>query len=469
MSYSFFLLTNTFEFGPSMSSASSKPIIEPGARVAVVGAGPAGLRCGRQLRACGYQPVIFEKHGSLGGVWETSLQVKSPIYSTLFTNLPKHVMTFENDTYPTSFPTFLPHKTVLQYLRSYSKKHNLNDIIRFHHEVIHVSKNEDENIWKVVTKSKTEEKHWEFDAVFICSGHFSKPMAWEVEGFENLQKNNILVEHSMNYDGPDELKFGHKNVLIIGAASSGIDISIELSKVASKVFLSHSKGKPLITEKKPQNLHEVSRVKNIFSDGTIETDGGHRLYGIDCVITCNGYQREYSYLHSDAFQLSKDNVSIFGLLRHCVCIADPTLIFIGVTTHAIAFPTFESQVMFSIAVLQRNVITLDRYKKLVEEERLFIQNFKENNIPKRSNWWKNLHVLGAQYQWEYIVELTTAAGIRPPSPSIIELSKFCSTVRRNDPVSYRGIVLEIHGEESGMWTAKNVKYGEKIVYSKEIE
>lgn len=451
-----------------MPLKSSKSFIQPGARVAVVGAGPAGLRCGRELKACGYQPFIFEKNSTVGGVWETSSEVKSPIYSTFSTNLPKHVMTFENDKYPNSFPTFLPHEKVIEYLRSYSQKHNLHNIVHFCHKVVHVSKNEDNMTWKVITKSNTEEKQWTLDAVFICSGHFSKPMPWQVEGFENLQKNNIFVEHSMNYDGPDESKYGKKTILIIGAASSGIDISIELSKVASKVYLSHSKGKPLISEKKPKQLHEVCRVQTIHHDGTIETQSGERLCGIDYVMTCNGYQREYPYLQTNAVQLSEDNVSIFGLLRHCVCIADPTLVFIGVTTQAIAFPTFESQVMFAIAVLQRDFIAVDKYNKLVEDEQDFIQSFKEKNISRMPNWWKNLHVLGANNQWEYIVELRTAANIPLPPQSIIELSRFCSRVRRNDPVSYRGIVVDIHGEQSGMWSAKNVKYGDKIVYMREI-
>lgn len=171
-----------------MSSISSKSIIEPGARDAVVGAGRAGLHCGCQLKARGYQPFIFEKIGCLGGVWETSSEVKSPIYSTLFTNLPKHVMTFENDKYRTLFPTFLPHKAVLEYLPSYSKKHNINEVIRFYHKVIHVSKNKDDNTWEGITKSKTEEKQWTFEAVLICSDHFSKPMTWKVEGFDSFKK-----------------------------------------------------------------------------------------------------------------------------------------------------------------------------------------------------------------------------------------------------------------------------------------
>lgn len=447
----------------------SEPIIPPCARVAVVGAGPAGLQCGRQLKSCGYDVYIFEKSGHVGGVWETSSEVKSPIYSTLLTNLPKHAMTFENDQYPTSFPSFLPHGAVAGYLRRYSKKHRLNDIVMFYHEVIHASKSKQTNKWKVITKSKTEEKEWEFDAVFICSGHFSKPMPWIVDGYENLQKNNIFVEHSVSYDGPNEPKYEDKNILVIGAASSGIDISIQLSKVASKIYLSHSKVKPVISQSRPRNLLEVGRVKGILSDGTIETETGELLDGIDCVVTCNGYQREYSYLDSDAFQISDDKVAIFGLLRHCICIADPTLIFIGVATQAIAFPTFEYQVKFAIAVLQRKVISLDRYNKLVEDDRLMFERFKEKNITNKPNWWKNLHVLGSDYQWEYIFELASLANIPGPPPSLIELTQFCSTLRMTDPVNYRRTRVDIHGEQNSMWSVKNVTYGKNIINGKEVE
>lgn len=59
------------------------------------------------------------------------------------------------------------------------------------------------------------------------------------------------------------------------------------------------------------------------------------------------------------------------------------------------------------------------------------------------------NVLGADYQWEYIVELATSSDFPAPSQSVIEISQFCSTVRRNDPVSYDEVSVDIHGEQSG--------------------
>ena len=47
-------------------------LISKGARIAVVGGGVSGIAAANVLKQNGYNPVIFEKHERLGGVWAVS-------------------------------------------------------------------------------------------------------------------------------------------------------------------------------------------------------------------------------------------------------------------------------------------------------------------------------------------------------------------------------------------------------------
>lgn len=446
-----------------------KPILRAGGRVAVIGAGASGVESGRQLRAHGYETYIFERSGYVGGIWEKTSPIKSPMYSSLKSNLPKYAMMFDRQLHTRLTSSFLSHSDVAEYLRWYCEKHKLGEMIRFHHEVVRVFKDTSSGKWTVITQAE-ERREWEFDAVFICSGHFSKPLPWTVDGFEYLKQNNIHVEHSVVYDAPHEDKYEGKNIIVIGAGPSGVDISLELSKVASTLYLSHSKEKAIVTYDKPNNFREVSRITRVLSDGTIQLESGDTLNDIDTIVTCNGYQREYAYLETDAIQLSEDNVTIFGLLRHCICVKDPTLVFVGVPTKPIPFPTFEYQVAFATAVLQRKAISKERFFALVEEERLMLEAFRKEHQRDDGGgkWWKEWHVLGP-IQWDYICELGALIKRQPVPKSVIELTQYCSRIRESDPVNYRRMHVDIHGDGSGMWSVTNVTNGNDAIFGKEVE
>ena len=73
------------------SDAAIKATDEP--RVAVLGAGAAGLACARVLTRAGYQPTVLEKDSHVGGVWKYVAESKDrPMYRGLRTNLPKEII-----------------------------------------------------------------------------------------------------------------------------------------------------------------------------------------------------------------------------------------------------------------------------------------------------------------------------------------------------------------------------------------
>lgn len=82
-------------------------------RVAVVGAGAAGLAACRRLRDAGLSVKVLEKSGHVGGVWKYSPE--GVVYKSLVTNLPKEIMAFPDHPFdpalpvrPSPLPSFPP-------------------------------------------------------------------------------------------------------------------------------------------------------------------------------------------------------------------------------------------------------------------------------------------------------------------------------------------------------------------------
>ncbi|XP_074008830.1 flavin-containing monooxygenase 3-like isoform X2 [Numenius arquata] len=151
-------------------------------RVAVVGAGVSGLAATKCCLEEGLEPTCFEQSENIGGLWH---------YTTLVTKVKKR-------------PDF-----------SVTGQ------------------------WEVVTQRDGKEETAVFDAVMVCSGHHVYPNLPLAEFPGKLHFKGCYF-HSREYKEPE--KFRGKKVLVIGLGNSGCDIAVELSTVASQVYLSSRSG-----------------------------------------------------------------------------------------------------------------------------------------------------------------------------------------------------------------------------------
>ena len=85
------------------------------------------------------------------------------------------------------------------------------------------------NVVDVINK---REKLLEYDAVIVCNGHYYDPLIPTLKGIEDFEGRTC---HSHDYRMPHT--FQDEIVLIIGAGPSGLDIALQVSKFAQKVFL----------------------------------------------------------------------------------------------------------------------------------------------------------------------------------------------------------------------------------------
>ena len=128
------------------------------ARVAVIGAGAAGLAAARELTREGHDAVVFEQGAELGGVWvfdadveddltgadaNRAKRVHSSVYKNLRTNLPREVMGFGSFPFTRAFTDdnrrFCGHEEVRAYLDAYADHHDIRKRVRLGTRVVAVT------------------------------------------------------------------------------------------------------------------------------------------------------------------------------------------------------------------------------------------------------------------------------------------------------------------------------------------
>lgn len=99
-------------------------------RVAVIGAGIAGLVTAKIFLSSGFEVVVFEKEPALGGVWTASRT-----YPGLRANNSKQTYGFSDFPYPDSVAPYPEAEEIRNYLESYADHFTIRPHIRFNCEV----------------------------------------------------------------------------------------------------------------------------------------------------------------------------------------------------------------------------------------------------------------------------------------------------------------------------------------------
>lgn len=213
-------------------------------RIAVIGAGAAGLCSAKYMQAAGFDVTIFEIGSQIGGMWRyLNDNGLSNAYRTLHINTSKsvtrfHDLPFDDDVQP--FPdTFDMHR----YLVKYAEHFDLVKLIRFNTPVSRVeaafepAKGE-KPAWRVATADGDEI----FDAVMAATGHLSEPR--HVPMFQNDFTGEYV--HSFYYRKPED--FVGKRVCVVGVGNSACDIASDVC-VTSEQTVMVARSTPIILPK----------------------------------------------------------------------------------------------------------------------------------------------------------------------------------------------------------------------------
>ncbi|XP_054873501.1 uncharacterized protein LOC111568032 isoform X2 [Amphiprion ocellaris] len=414
-------------------------------KVAVIGAGAAGLCAARHILSCpGFcPPVVFELSHEVGGTWcyderigtNDGRPIHSSMYRDLRTNLPKEVMMFPDFPFDPQLRSFIPHQEVQRYLEKYCQNHHIWPHIRFNtvvekvEPVVVTTAEETRATWEVTSSDSSGcQKTETFDSVFVCTGHYSDPHIPDIPGIHNF-KGQVLHSHSYRFPEP----FSGRSVVVLGAKASGLDISMELAEAGAQVTLSHRH--PPLSFPLPAGIQESSSIVAFEDDGRICFQDGS-VGGADVLIFCTGYNYRFGFLDGAQLGVDIQDEVLLGLYRLMMPPGFPSLFFIGMCKLILPFPNFHCQllsslqVQFALAVLDGSVVLPPR-AQMEEEAQLALQEKEERGVERR-------HLLVLQQdQWEYCRALAQSAGFSPIPPVIRSLYEEVWRQRRIHPKNYR--------------------------------
>lgn len=198
--------------------------------VAVIGAGISGLAAAKYLREFGLNPVVFEGAPDLGGLWNP---LTGAMWFSLRTNTSRFTCMFSDFPWKEGSELNPNQRQMFEYIHDYAQYFNLRQFIQFNTQVLKVSQHQNE--WGIEYKNQSGIHQRNFQFVIVATGIFSKPKYPNIPGLADF-KGQVI--HSRDYKSPEY--FQDKNVLVLGGAYSGAEISADLAPLAKKVFNSIS-------------------------------------------------------------------------------------------------------------------------------------------------------------------------------------------------------------------------------------
>lgn len=408
----------------NMMSMISREGADRSAKVAVIGAGAAGLAAARIFQRHGFEKIkVLEQSTDIGGIWKYYKSDERPMYRGLRTNLPKEIMAFREKPWLSSSSSseqksYVTHQQVYNYLKEYASDFDLEEkYINFgcsvtQLQIINDSIDESEKEEKLSpiklewTTSQDVKKEECFDLVVICNGHYCVPSFPTEENIKGLQDYSGTIKHSLEYDDPSVFK--DKNVLCIGGRASGSDLAREISEYASTVYLSDS---TCVSEMKCGNVYWVPKTKS-YSENKFHFDHDCQLApdDIDYVVCCSGYDYNFApFINKDSNmpEFSTGNRRVGLLYKQLWYAPQPALSFVGIPHSVVPFPLFELQVEAIVAQFLSSSES-ESYMLPPRDERLnsAMEDYETYGNNKRI---QDTHFLGSN-QWSYLKEMAEFAG-----------------------------------------------------------
>lgn len=190
-------------------------------KIAIVGAGFAGLSSAKVLRQFGHEVTVYEKAPDVGGVWSATRR-----YPGLRTQNNKGTYALSDLPMPKSYPEWPTGAQVQAYLEDYASKFGLRPFLRLDTEVERAEPTPGGG-WGVTTAGGSEH----FDHLVLASGIFSRPFIPPFEGADLLEKLGGEIMAASDWHSLDQVR--DKHTIVVGYGKSACDITVEISKVAA--------------------------------------------------------------------------------------------------------------------------------------------------------------------------------------------------------------------------------------------
>ena len=270
---------------------------------------------------------------------------------------------------------------------------------------------------------------------YVCSpySHYSTPFGMDVPGIENFPVDKLTHSHSYR----DPKHYHNQIVLVIGAGSSGKDITLDVATEASHVVLSNRKS--LLACPLPSNVEQFVEVERVLASGIVVFKDGRQL-SPDAIITCNGYDFSFPFL-DDGCGVSVSNRMIHPLYKHVFNSTHPSMAFIGVNITVLPFPYFDLQARWMFSVWT-GVSKLPLTKEMVAICEQDWGKLDAAGTPRRY-----AHRL-ASIQWDYYREVALMGANQPMDHVIQDLYTTIYKYRATDLIGYKDYQFVVTGHSS---------------------
>ncbi|MBE7380025.1 MAG: NAD(P)/FAD-dependent oxidoreductase [Leptolyngbya sp. SIO1E4] len=338
-------------------------------RVAVIGAGPCGLsqlHAFEQARLNGAnipELVCFEKQADWGGLWnytwrtgldEYGEPVHGSMYRYLWSNGPKECLEFADYTFDEHFgqpiPSFPPREVLYDYVVGRAKKENLARYIHFSTPVRYVDYVEASDRFRVRVKDlkADQERTEEFDAVIVCTGHFSVP---NLPVFKGIDQFSGQILHS--HDFRDAREFADRDLLVVGSSYSAEDIALQSYKYGARSVTISYRTAPMGFDW-PDGIKEVPLLTHLEGKTAHFKDGSSQA--IDAIVLCVGYQHSFPFL-ADSLRLKTQNRLYPGsLYKGIFWETNPKLMYLGMQDQFYTFSMFDVQAWYARDVVLGRIL-----------------------------------------------------------------------------------------------------------------
>ena len=206
-------------------------------RVCVIGAGSSGLAAAKALYLARVPFDCFEMGSAIGGNWLfDNPNGQSACYETLEINTSCPRMAFSDFPMPADYPPYARHDQVQTYFEAYVDHFGFRHTITFDTRVTRVEPDPTGG-WLVTTDGPVGTHTRSYDAVMVANGHHWDAR-WPEPGYPGTFAGEQI--HAHDYRSGDQLE--DRDVLVVGAGNSAMDIAVEASHRARSTTLSIRRG-----------------------------------------------------------------------------------------------------------------------------------------------------------------------------------------------------------------------------------
>ncbi|MEU8181381.1 NAD(P)/FAD-dependent oxidoreductase [Micromonospora sp. NPDC049044] len=202
-------------------------------RIAVVGAGFAGLSAAKVLRQSGFDVTVLEKAPDVGGVWSRTRR-----YPGLHTQNNKGTYHLSDLPMPADYPQWPSGEQVQRYLESYVRKFGLASVLRLSTEVAFAELVNDDTGWLITSRPTGAQEPvtvQRYDHLVVANGIFSDPVVPSFDGHAGFAAagGRVLAAGELH----DIEVARARNVLVVGYGKSACDVAVPLSDLAAQTHV----------------------------------------------------------------------------------------------------------------------------------------------------------------------------------------------------------------------------------------